>query len=138
MDGWGTTYAWEKGRGGILRHRVRWRREGGGGQSRSVRFGGREEGNLSFLPFSILAFSILRWYSRIGSCILTCVTVLPVGGPGPVADSLVLVEPESWGAGVLLGHPLHACVEDVAHAGVRVRVEAVQARAQVVGALRGL
>ena len=65
----------------------------------------------------------------------TCVTVLPVCLSRPVADPLVLIEPEAGGAGVLLGHALHARVEDVAHAGVGVSVESVQAGAQVVGAL---
>ena len=62
----------------------------------------------------------------------------PVGDLGPVADAAVLVEPESRGASVLLGGSVHASVEDVAHAGVRVRVEAVQTGAQVAGTLRGL
>ena len=61
--------------------------------------------------------------------------VLPVGDLGPVADAAVLVEPESGGASVFLGGSVHASVEDVAHAGVRVRVEAVQTGAQVARAL---
>ena len=59
----------------------------------------------------------------------------PVGDLGPVADAAVLVEPEAGGAGVLLCLTIDTGVEDVAHRWVRVRVESVQARAQVIGAL---
>merc|ERR1719500_2501179 len=64
---------------------------------------------------------------------LVCISLalLPVGHLGPVADSAVLVEPQSGAAGVLLRGPVHAGVEDVAHAGVGVRVEPVQTGAQV-------
>ena len=58
-----------------------------------------------------------------------------VGGFRPVADSGVLVEPETGGAGVFLGQPLHAGVEDVADGGVGVGVEAVETGAQVTGTL---
>ena len=61
--------------------------------------------------------------------------VLPVGDLGPVADTAILVEPESRGASVFLGGSVDASVEDVAHTGVRVRVEAVQTWAQVARAL---
>ena len=74
-------------------------------------------------------------FSLTATIELTSVAVLPVGLSWPVADALVLVEPQPGGARVLLGHALHARVEDVAHAGVGVSVESVQAGAQVVGAL---
>ena len=61
--------------------------------------------------------------------------VLPVGDLGPVADAAVLVEPEAGGAGVLLGLPVHAGVEDVADGGVRVGVETIETRAEVAGTL---
>ena len=64
--------------------------------------------------------------------------LLPISHLGPVADSAVLVEPQSGAAGVLLSGPVHAGVEDVAHAGVGVRVEPVQTGAQVAGTLGGL
>ena len=64
--------------------------------------------------------------------------VLPVGDLGPVAHAAVLVEPEPGAAGVLLGGAVDAGVEDVAHAGVGVRVEPVQTGAQVAGTLGGL
>jgi len=64
--------------------------------------------------------------------------VLPVGHLRPVAHTAVLVEPEARAAGVLLGGAVNARIEDVAHAGVRVRVESVQTGAQVAGTLRGL
>ena len=59
----------------------------------------------------------------------------PVGDLGPVADAAVLVKPEAGGAGVLLSLTINTGVEDVAHRGVRVRVESVQAGTQVIGAL---
>jgi hypothetical protein len=59
--------------------------------------------------------------------------VLTVGLGGPVADALVLVEPESGRADVLLGLAVDAGVEDVADGGVGVGVEAVQTGALVVG-----
>jgi len=62
----------------------------------------------------------------------------PVGDLRPVADSAVLVEPEAGGAGVLLGVPVHAGVEDVADAGVGVGVEAVETGTQVARSLGGL
>ena len=61
--------------------------------------------------------------------------ILPVGDLGPVAHAAVLVEPEPGAAGVLLGGAVDAGVEDVAHAGVGVRVEPVQTGAQVAGTL---
>ena len=61
--------------------------------------------------------------------------ILPVGHLRPVAHAAVLVEPQAGAAGVLLRGPVHARVEDVAHAGVGVRVEAVQTGAQVAGTL---
>ena len=64
--------------------------------------------------------------------------VLPVGHLRPVAHTAVLVEPEARAAGVLLGGAVNARIEDVAHAGVGVRVEAVQTGAQVAGTLGGL
>merc|ERR1719186_287400 len=58
---------------------------------------------------------------------LVCISLalLPVGHLGPVTDPAVLIEPESGAAGVFLSGPVHAGVEDVAHAGVGVRVEPV-------------
>merc|ERR1719180_503499 len=64
--------------------------------------------------------------------------LLPVGHLGPVANTAVLIEPEAGAAGVLLCGAVHASVEDVAHTRVRVRVEPVQAGAQVAGTLGGL
>merc|ERR1719278_187255 len=61
--------------------------------------------------------------------------LLPVGHLGPVAHTAVLVKPEAGAAGVLLRGAVHARIEDVAHAGVRVRVESVQTGAQVAGTL---
>lgn len=64
--------------------------------------------------------------------------LLPVGDLGPVADAGELIEPESGGAGVLLGDTIDTGVEDVAHGGVGVGVETVQSGAKVAGALGGL
>ena len=63
----------------------------------------------------------------------TGLAVLPVGLSGPVADALVLVEPETGWANVLFRLAIDAGVEDVADGGIGMGVEAVQARAQVVG-----
>ncbi len=63
----------------------------------------------------------------------TGVAVLSVGLGGPVANTLVLVEPEAGGADVLLSLAVDTGVEDVAGAGVGVSVEAVQTWALVVG-----
>ena len=80
--------------------------------------------------------TIFKCYSDF--TVSVSLAVLPVGDLGPVADAAVLVEPESGGASVLLGGSVDASIEDVAHAGVRVRVESVQTGAQVAGTLRGL
>ncbi len=64
--------------------------------------------------------------------------LLPVCDLGPVAHAGKLIEPESGGAGVLLGDTIDTGVEDVAHGGVGVGVETVQPRAKVAGALGGL
>merc|ERR1719234_1839519 len=89
-----------------------------------------------------LAKLISRGLLRAGEPVVCLVGIslalLPVGHLGPVANSAVLVEPESGAAGVLLCCAVHASVEDVAHTGVRVRVEPVQTRAQVAGTLGGL
>ena len=77
----------------------------------------------------------VQYSNAIQITVSISLAVLPVGDLGPVADTAVLVEPESGGASVLLGGSVDASVEDVAHAGVRVRVETVQTGAQVARAL---
>jgi len=83
----------------------------------------------------LISRSLLGTSEPVVGLVSVSLAVLPVGDLGPVADAAVLVEPESGGASVLLGGSVHASVEDVAHAGVRVRVEAVQTGAQVARAL---
>ena len=61
-----------------------------------------------------------------------------VGLSGPIADALVLVEPEAGRTGVFLGDAFDAGEENVADALVGMSVEAVEAGAKVVGAFRGL
>merc|ERR1719293_644131 len=83
----------------------------------------------------LISWSLLGTSEPVVGLVSVSLAVLPVGDLGPVADTAVLVEPESGGASVLLGGSVHASVEDVAHAGVRVRVEAVQTGAQVARTL---
>merc|ERR1719323_1342511 len=83
----------------------------------------------------LISRSLLGTSEPVVGLVSVSLAVLPVGDLGPVADAAVLVEPESGGTSVLLGGSVDASVEDVAHAGVRVRVEAVQTGAQVARAL---
>ena len=51
----------------------------------------------------------------------------------PVADTTEFVEPKSGWASVFLSGTLHTSVENVAYIGVRVSIETVQPRAQIIG-----
>merc|ERR1740116_25005 len=86
----------------------------------------------------LIGGSLLGAGEPIAGLVSIGLALLPVGHLGPVADTAVLVEPEAGAAGVLLRGAVHARVEDVAHAGVGVRVESVQTGAQVAGTLGGL
>ena len=66
---------------------------------------------------------------------ITSFAVGPLCLSGPVTDTAELVEPEAGGASVLFGHAFHAGVKDIADGGIGMSVEAVQPRAQVIGAL---
>lgn len=57
----------------------------------------------------------------------------PLGLGGPVADTTELVEPQPGRASVFFCHPLNAGVKDIANAGVRMGVESVQPRAEIIG-----
>ena len=63
---------------------------------------------------------------------------LAVGLTGPVANTLVFVEPEAGSASVLLSHALDTSVENVADALIGMSVKTVKTRAEVIGALRRL
>merc|ERR1719275_146925 len=86
----------------------------------------------------LISGSLLGAREPVASLVSIGLAILPVGHLRPVAHAAVLVEPQAGAAGVLLRGPVHARVEDVAHAGVGVRVEAVQTGAQVAGTLGGL
>ena len=81
----------------------------------------------------IIKTSILG--SRKTLTISLSLALLSVGGLWPVADSAVLVEPESGGAGVLLGLSVDTGVENVTNRGVGVRVETVQTGTEITWAL---
>merc|ERR1719201_1507270 len=83
----------------------------------------------------LIGGSLLGAGEPVGRLVSIGLAILPVGHLRPVAHAAVLVEPQAGAAGVLLCGPVHAHVEDVAHAGVGVRVEAVQTGAQVAGTL---
>merc|ERR1719192_671282 len=83
----------------------------------------------------LISWSLLGTSKPVVGLVSVSLAVLPVGDLGPVADAAVLVEQLARGASVLLGGSVHASVEDVAHAGVGVRVEAVQTGAQIARAL---
>jgi len=77
----------------------------------------------------------LRALESVGSFIGISLALLPVSGLGPVADTAVLVKPEARGTGVLLSSSIDTGVENVAHTGVGVRVESIETRTEVTGAL---
>lgn len=86
----------------------------------------------------LVSGGLFRADEPIGCHVGVSLALCPVGDLWPVAHAAVLVKPEAGGTGVLLGSAIHTSIEDVADAGVRVGVEAVETRTQVAGALRGL
>lgn len=94
---------------------------------------------LSFFRISRQKLFTKRFYCSTHRYVsLTSIAVLPVGLSGPVAHTLVLIKPQAGRASVLLGKTINTGVKDVAHGGVRMGIEAVQAGANVIGALGGL
>merc|ERR1719430_993248 len=56
----------------------------------------------------LISGSLLRAGEPVVGLVCISLALLPIGHLGPVADSAVLVEPQSGAAGVLLSGPVHA------------------------------
>ena len=64
---------------------------------------------------------------------ITSFAVRPLGFSGPVTDTAELVKPQPGRASVLFGHAFNAGIKDIADRGVRMSVESVQPRAEIIG-----
>ena len=64
---------------------------------------------------------------------ITSFAVRPLGFSGPVTDTAELVKPQPGRASVLFGHAFNAGIKDIADRGVRMSIESVQPRAEIIG-----